>query len=221
MRFTDKIGLVHQNELCEVLYKVFKVTTVIDLGAGNNPQRLICRDLKIRQLLIDLGYPESTSENITRRRTNVLDFLKIQKEISEFTGVSRVDCVVSIGNIEHLERHDGELLLTEVENWASKLVIFETPNGFVHQGPIHGNQHQIHLSGWTPSDFRKRGYKVYGTTGLKVLKKNSDKGEYKLSIRGMRLLDVLVSRVFLLKFFPNLCFNFLAYKEIRSPDLVA
>ena len=102
MRFTDKIGLVHQNELCKVLYKVFKVTTVMDLGAGNNPQKQVCSDLKISQLLIDLGYPESSSESITRRRINILDFQKIRNEIFEFTEASGVDCVVSIGNIEHL-----------------------------------------------------------------------------------------------------------------------
>ena len=216
MKLTDKVGLVHQNEICKKIYKVFNVTTVMDLGAGNNPQEKVCNALGIRQLLIDLGYPESNSDSIIRRRVDILDFRKIQNEVFEFTGQTRVDCVVSIGNIEHLERLDGELLLDEVENWANKVVVFETPNGFVYQGPIDGNQHQIHLSGWTPSDFRKRGYKVYGTTGLKILKKNSDKGEYKFSVKGMRFLDVFITRVFFLKYFPNLCFNFLAYKEVRA-----
>lgn len=215
LKITDRVGLVHQNEICKKIYEDFLVKTVMDLGAGNNPQKQVCNDLEIKQLLIDLGYAESDSENILRRSIDVLDFRKIQNQIFEFTGNARVDCVVSIGNIEHLERNDGEKLLDEVENWANKVVIFETPNGFVHQGPIDGNQHQIHLSGWTPSDFRKRGYKVYGTTGLKVLKKNSDKGEYKFSIKGMRFLDVFISRIFFLKFFPNLCFNFLAYKQIN------
>ena len=162
MKFTDKIGLVHQNEICKKIYEVFNVRTVMDLGAGKNPQMQVCKDLGIRQLLIDLGYPESNSEDIVRRRVDILDFRKIQNEVFDFTGQTRVDCVVSIGNIEHLERYDGELLLDQVENWATKVVVFETPNGFVHQGPIDGNQHQIHLSGWTPSDFRKRGTKFMG-----------------------------------------------------------
>lgn len=214
MKLTDRVGLVHQNEICRNIYEIFNVKTVMDLGAGKNPQMQVCKDLGIRQLLIDLGYPESDSESITRRNVDILDFHKIQSLILEFVGQARVDCVVSIGNIEHLERCDGELLLNQVENWANKVVVFETPNGFVHQGAIDGNQHQIHLSGWTPSDFRKRGYKVYGTTGLKILKKNSDKGEYKFPIKGMRFFDVFISRVFFLKYFPNLCFNFLAYKKL-------
>lgn len=215
MKITDLIGLVHQNEICKQIYQELKVRTVMDLGAGNNPQNEVCNGLGIRQLLIDLGYDDYDSSQIQRRRVDILDFKQIEKSIFEFTSDARVDCVVSIGNIEHLKKDDGYRLLDKVENWANKVVIFETPNGFVHQGAIDGNQYQIHLSGWTPRDFRKRGYKVYGTTGLKILKKNKDKGEYKFSIKGMRFLDVFISRVFFLKFFPNLCFNFLAFKRVK------
>ena len=184
------------------------------MGAGKNPQEKICSDLSIRQLLIDLGYPESTSPRIQRRSINILDFTSIERAISEFVD-DRVDALVSIGSIEHLKREDGESLLNQVESWAKKLVIFETPNGFVHQGPVDNNIHQIHLSGWVPQDFYKRGYKVYGTTGLKILKKDSNKGEYKFPIRGMKLLDVLISRILFAKFFPSLCFNFIAFKKIE------
>jgi hypothetical protein len=183
------------------------------LGAGNNPQEKICSDLSIRQLLIDLGYPESTSPSIQRRSINILDFASIERAISEFVD-EKVDAVVSIGNIEHLKRDHGELLLNRVESWAKKLVIFETPNGFVHQGPVDNNIHQIHLSGWVPQDFYKRGYKVYGTTGLKILKKDSNKGEYKFPVRGMKLLDVLLTKILFVKYFPSLSFNFIAFKKL-------
>lgn len=217
MKITDKIGLPHQNQICKKLYVKFGVSSVIDLGAGNNPQEKICGKLSIRQLLIDLGYPESTSPQIQRRSINILDFTEIERAISEFVEEKeeKVDAVVSIGNIEHLKREDGELLLNRVESWAKKLVIFETPNGFVHQGPVDNNIHQIHLSGWVPQDFYKRGYKVYGTTGLKILKKDSNKGEYKFPIRGMKLIDVLITRILFAKFFPSLCFNFIAFKIIE------
>jgi hypothetical protein len=214
MKITDKIGLVHQIQICKKLYLEYGVSTVIDLGAGKNPQRKICSDLGIRQLLIDLGYPESVSPGIQRRMINILDFTSIEKVISQFADEG-VDAVVSIGNIEHLKREEGELLLDRVELWAKKLIIFETPNGFVHQGPVDNNIYQIHLSGWVPKDFYKRGYKVYGTTGLKILKKDSDKGQYKLPIRGMRLLDVLLSRILFAKYFPSICFNFIAFKIIE------
>ena len=205
---------MHQNEICRKLYQRYNISNVLDLGAGQNPQELICSELGIRQLLIDLGYPESDTPNIRRRKIEIMNLEAIKLEVQDFFCSSEVDCVVSIGNIEHLRKDDGIQLLNEIEKLAKKLVIFETPNGFVHQGSVDGNKYQIHLSGWLPSEFKKRGYKVYGTTGLKFLKKDSEKGVYKFPIRGMRMFDVLISRVFFLKYFPNLSFNFLAYKLI-------
>jgi hypothetical protein len=63
---------------------------------------------------------------------------------------------------------------------AQLLVIIETLNGFVHQGPVGGNKHQIHLSGWTYKDFKKLGFEIYGTTGMKFLKINMTKVLIKL-----------------------------------------
>jgi hypothetical protein len=166
-------------------------------------------------LLFDLGYPEEETANVRRRKIDILDFNALKKGIEDFVGSSQIDCVVSIGNIEHLSKDDGLKLLDKIETLAKKLVIFETPNGFVHQGPVDGNIYQVHLSGWKPSEFKKRGYKVYGTTGLKFLKKNSEKGAYKFQIRGMRMLDVVLSRVLFLKYFPDLSFNFFAYKVVE------
>jgi len=186
----------------------------LDLGAGQNPQKQICIELGIKQLLIDLGYPKSDAHNVRRRQVDILDFESVKREINSFFDDDKVDCVVSIGNIEHLNKSDGFLLLENVEKLARKLIIFETPNGFVHQGPVDGNIYQIHLSGWTPSEFKNRGYKCYGTTGLKFLKKDSEKGAYKFQIRGMRMLDVLLSRILFTKYFPKLCFNFVAFKLI-------
>jgi len=47
----------------------------------------------------------------------------MERTISEFVGEKKekVDAVVSIGNIEHLKREDGELLLNRVESWAKNL----------------------------------------------------------------------------------------------------
>lgn len=210
-----KFELLHQITICEKLYKKHKISSVLDLGAGTNPQRNICSELGISQLLIDLGYPEMKNLSSVRRSIDILDFTSIESAIVEFTGLEKVDCVVSIGNIEHLDKDQGRQLLSRVESWSNRLVIFETPNGFVHQGPVGGNIYQIHKSGWSPREFRERGYKVYGTTGLKILKKNSDKGAYRFPFRGMRLLDVLLSKLLFLQYFPALSFNFLAVKIIK------
>lgn len=219
MKLTDDIGLVHQNQVCKKLYKKYGVRTTLDLGAGTNPQGLICASLEIKQLLIDLGYPESTSHSLIRRQIDIMDFDKISQAIIEFTGTAKVDCVVSIGNIEHLTKPNGEKLLKQVEIWAEKLIIFETPNGFVEQGPVGNNPHQVHLSGWKTGEFKNNGYKVYGTTGLKVLKKSSHKGAYKVNFKGVRFLDVIISRFLFLQFFPSFSFNILAVKKLKATEI--
>jgi hypothetical protein len=215
MKITDKIGLKHQNEVVKNLYMKHSVRTVLDLGGGKNPQFNICKDLGIKQLIIDNFYPEADLP-VASRKVNILDFAAVESVIIEVFGSHKVDCVVAIQLIEHLTKEDGNLLLKKVEEWSNKLVIFETPNGFVEQGAVDGNIYQIHLSGWGKKDFRSLGYKVNGTSGFKFLKKASDKGQYKLQIRGVRLLDVIFSRLLLIHYFPSLNFNLIAYKKIEK-----
>ena len=70
------------------------------------------------------------------------------------------------------------------------------------------------------SKIRKSGYKVIGTTGLKMLKKNSDQDAFRMQITGMRLLDVFLSRALFIKYLTGKCFNFVAYKVLdRQRDL--
>jgi hypothetical protein len=195
-----------------------EITSVLDLGAGKNPQSEVRQRMGIRQLLLDLGYPDSDEDLIVRRQVDVTDFQAVKREIAKVQfnqGNSKLDAVVSIQNIEHLERQKGIRLLEEIEQLASKLVIIETPNGFVLQSGTSDNPYQEHLSGWNVEDFKSRGYKVYGTSGLKILKKKSDKGAYRVNLKGMRFLDVVLSRVLFAKHFPKLSFNLFAFKELN------
>lgn len=98
-----------------------------------------------------------------------MDLLKIGKRF----GPRQFECVLASDVIEHFERGQGAQLLAGMERIASKRVIVFTPNGFVRQGEYDSNPLQIHRSGWTVTDFTKRGYRVIGISGLKSLK-----GEY-------------------------------------------
>ena len=220
LKITDKIGLISHMSLSEKLFRKLEVTDLIDLGAGLNPQQDMREDLNIRQLLIDLNYPEEKKARVIRKQIDVLDFNSLINEVKDFNqsvGISetKIDAVVSIQNIEHLERKQGENLLDFLGVIARKIVIVETPNGFVFQAGTSENPFQEHLSGWTVQDFKSRGYKVRGTSGLKVLKKKSNKGEYRLNFKGMRFLDVLLSRILCIHYFPRACFNLYAYRIIK------
>jgi len=85
--------------------------------------------------------------------------------------------VTCIEVIEHLEWSAGEKLLDELERIGSRVIV-TTPNIHFQQGEYDGNIFQRHLSGWNPSDFKTRGYRVYGAGNLNVgyaLKNATDK----------------------------------------------
>jgi hypothetical protein len=94
--------------------------------------------------------------------------------------------------IEHLPKARGLDLLSRCEALARKLVVLETPNGFLPQGPEHGNSGQRHLSGWFIHDFEGLGYTVVGT------------------------LDVILSRLPRVDRVPRRAFNLLAYKVLAD-----
>jgi len=77
-----------------------------------------------------------------------------------------VDCIVALDFIEHLQKERGQAFLSEIERAADKQVIVFTPVGFQPQEPYDGNEFQRHRSGWTPAEFRSRGYDVLGANGL-------------------------------------------------------
>ncbi len=196
------------------LLSKFEIRDVLDLGAGKNPHNEIRTKLRVKQYLVDLvANPNTTSETVWIR-ANVLNNELIQKQLflADEDHDRKIDCVVALHCIEHLSREDGLKLIDMMEKFSKKLTLIETPNGFVHQPPTEDNPWQEHLSGWTASDFRQRGYKVRGISGMKFLKKNSDKGAYRWNIPGIRFLDFFLSRILNLNFFPSLSFNILAWK---------
>jgi 2-polyprenyl-3-methyl-5-hydroxy-6-metoxy-1,4-benzoquinol methylase len=75
------------------------------------------------------------------------------------------DLSVAFEVIEHLRKEDGASLLRELER-VSRTVIISTPNHYFHQSEYEGNPYQEHLSRWTTSDLKKRGYSVFGVGGL-------------------------------------------------------
>ena len=77
------------------------------------------------------------------------------------------EVVTCIEVIEHLERSAGQKLLDELERIGYQVIV-TTPNVHFQQSEYDGNVFQRHLSGWGPSDFRARGYKVYGMGNLSL-----------------------------------------------------
>ena len=74
------------------------------------------------------------------------------------------DLVIACDILEHLEKHETEGMLDQLEQIAKKAVLVECPKGFIPQDMDilgHGGDHwQTHRSAWEPEDLEKRGYKV-------------------------------------------------------------
>ncbi len=92
------------------------------------------------------------------------------------------DAVVAFEVIEHLPKEDAVRLLGDMENWASRVVIVTTPNGFVHQDAYDGNPSQVHRSSWSAEDFVPLGYLVVGIGGPRALRDAEGKIKYRPSL---------------------------------------
>ena len=58
------------------------------------------------------------------------------------------DVVLLLDVIEHMTADSALALLDNAKKWARRKVIVSTPNGFVTQIAVDGNELQRHLSGW-------------------------------------------------------------------------
>jgi hypothetical protein len=96
----------------------------------------------------------------------LMDVMDITKEYQD----KSFDVVLASDVIEHLRKEDGLRLVDMMERLARKKVIIFTPNGFLKQGAVDGNNYQIHLSGWEVEEMRALGYRVRGIRGWKALR---------------------------------------------------
>lgn len=85
---------------------------------------------------------------------DALDFLKGADDYSYDVGVAAE-------LIEHLEHDKGEELLDLLPR-VCRFAIVTSPLGFMAQGDLYGNPHQVHVSGWTKNDLTDRGWTCVG-----------------------------------------------------------
>ena len=147
------------------------IKTVLDLGCGDG---LFMQSLSYKQNWqitgVDLykDYFKRAKERGIYHKLIYGDAIKMVKGLVKQK--KKYDLVFCSNLIEHIDKKQGEKLLELVENIAGKRIVFSTPTGFIHQLEIYldHNPYQIHKSGWTESDFKKRGYFVFGV-GFKPL----------------------------------------------------
>jgi len=145
--------------------------SLLDIGCGAKTP-IKSRTARISDKIHCVGVDSFKSSIIESKRKHLhneyvlMDVLKISEKFKP----KSFDCVVALDLIEHLKKEDGLKLLNVMESIAKKRVIIHTPNGFQPQKEFDNNSGQVHLSGWTPEEMKKRGYKIIGTSGWKPLR---------------------------------------------------
>jgi len=141
--------------------------TLLDIGCGNGNHMIGISPHLAYSVGVDMFEDsiKEARENKIYTDTVLTDVKHIAKNYPD----NSFECVVAFDLIEHLDKADGFSLLGDMERIASKKVIVFTPNGFLAQGALYGNEAQIHKSGWTVSEMQSRGYKILGVHGPKPL----------------------------------------------------
>lgn len=81
------------------------------------------------------------------------------------------DAVILIDVLEHMPEQLGNVILEKAQRWARKKIIVSSPNGFVEQSALDGNELQKHLSGWDYDRMKSLGFKCKGMAGPKWLRR--------------------------------------------------
>jgi len=140
--------------------------TILDVGCGQGkPMLLIKMRMKVKKAVgVDLFNPyiEEAKQLKTHDEFIIQDVRKINFKPKSF------DIVLSSHVIEHLPKKDALELLAKMEKIARKQIIIASPIGEMYHPAVDGNELQIHLSSFTPEEFKKRGYKTlnYGWSWL-------------------------------------------------------
>jgi SAM-dependent methyltransferase len=141
--------------------------TLLDVGCGPGLIGAMCRIYRNmeRQVGLDGHRP---ALDVCRRHSFYDECIETRLEGRPLPFADgEFDVATCIEVVEHLPTGDGLALLGELERVARHVVV-STPNGFLKQDELEENPLQRHRSGWTPAQFRRRGYRVYGVGGMKI-----------------------------------------------------
>lgn len=141
--------------------------SVLDIGCGRD-SAVKFLDTKIFKVGVDVYKPDI---DVSRAKKIHNKYLLINVEdIDRYFKNDSFDCVLAIGLVEHLRKKNALILINKMEKIAKKIVMIETPSGFVNQTEVGGNSYQKHLCGFETIEFEKMGYRVLGKDALRSIR---------------------------------------------------
>lgn len=199
--------------LWDINQELGELNAVIDIGCGtgffgqtfNKPKRF-------KLIGIDLFEPylKKAKSSRTYDITQIVDLNhKLPYSNKAF------EAVVCLQTVEHLKKNDGIRLLNEAERIAKNKVIITVPVGQCIQESYDNNKLQEHLSTWTVSEFKERGYTVRGV-GIKFIYGNRSYARRKVIWWKLPLyfLSFLLNPV--TYFIPEMAAQMIAIKKISK-----
>jgi SAM-dependent methyltransferase len=187
--------------------------SILDVGCGKGePMKFINRSGKFYTVGLDIFKPYLMK---AKREGTHNDYILCDVRRMPIRSRS-VDVVIGLEIIEHLNRHDSEVLIENMEHIARKQVIITTPVGFSQQDKLlllDGNPWQVHRSGWCVDDMRERGYMVKGSTLYIFAGKAGDIN----FPRHIKLLGYMLWMLtsFLAYFYPKLAADMICIKNLN------
>lgn len=181
--------------------------TVLDIGCGDDsPLQYVSGNFKSEGLDIYEKSIKISKKKKIHNSYKLGDVSNIQNLYKD----NSFDALIAFDLIEHFKKKEGLELLKKFEAIAAKKVIILTPNGFLPQGKLYGNEYQVHKSGWKQNDFKKRGYKVYGLRGFKQLRNNYVSPRFKPKF--FWGIIIIMTEAFMV-YAPRFSFHILAVKK--------
>lgn len=218
MTFFDRLKITLPFSYMKLLRDgIGEAKTILDLGCEDGRLLDLLSEGKNWQVIgVDIFQKNVKSAAKKKIYTKAIkgDIVEVAKKL--IGQKAKFDVVFCSQVIEHIDRKKGEELLDLVDKLAKKKIIMGTPRGFMEQPHafLGDNPHQVHKSGWSEDDFRKRGYKVYGIGFGPVW---SEEGLGRTYSKPVAILAGIISYAFspLVYYFPFLAAGILCFKEIK------
>lgn len=145
-----------------------KSKSIVDVGCGKGTFMSYLKKFKNKYYSIGIDAWEPYIKFCLSRKIHDKVYTYDMRNLSN--PKIKADTVLCLEVIEHLSKRDGLSLIKNLENLALRQVIISTPVGFHIIEMYDGTPYQVHRSGWNPHEFKKQGYTVRGTTGLRWLR---------------------------------------------------
>lgn len=145
-----------EDPVCWIIDKSAK--SILDVGCGQGfPMKMIKFRMNFKYSVgVDLFKPyiEIGKKSKIHNYYVIKDVRKMKFENKSF------DVVIALQILEHLKKEEAWKVLRKIEKIAKKQVIITTPIGKMYHPAVDNNKLQLHLSGFYPIEFEKRGYKI-------------------------------------------------------------